>query len=423
MTSNSTVIKAENITKIYNLGEIGTGFFLNDLRRWWSLKRGHEDPFSILGHHQKNFRSSESNTILALDDISFEVKQGEVIGIIGKNGAGKSTILKILSKITKPTRGTITLYGRVASLLEIGTGFHPELTGMENIFLNGAILGMRKNEIKTCLEEIIDFSGVEKYIHTPVKRFSSGMRVRLGFAVAAHLRSDILVVDEVLAVGDAEFQRKAIGRMKEASVQGGRTVLFVSHNTTSVLGLCSKAIYLDRGKITMIGEPSETIQKYLSQSIKTENKLNLSESINLRGNNDIKIGDVLVNKGKNSVVLNTDSTRISLQILTKDNIKGKCEIAGRIRDSNGLYLHYFGSKLKSMLFNIQQEETWIHVTFNNLPFNEGTYLFDFEIKISGIILYRSASSVEIFIKDNDFYNTGVIWNRGKVLIEQEWSQS
>ncbi|MEX0635287.1 MAG: ABC transporter ATP-binding protein, partial [Ferruginibacter sp.] len=223
-----TVLKVENVSKLYRLGELGTGTVSHDLNRWWSKVRGKEDPYAIVGQVNDRSQKAESDYVWALKDINFEVEQGEVLGIIGRNGAGKSTLLKILSQITSPTTGTIKTKGRIASLLEVGTGMHPEMTARENIYLNGAILGMTKKEIASKFDEIVDFSGCTMFVDTPLKRFSSGMRVRLGFAVAAFLEPEILIVDEVLAVGDAEFQKKAIGKMKDISAGGGRTVLFVS---------------------------------------------------------------------------------------------------------------------------------------------------------------------------------------------------
>ena len=226
----STVIKVESLSKQYRLGQVGTGALSHDINRAWHRLRGKEDPYLRIGETNDRSTTGGSDYVWALKDINFEVHQGEVLGIIGRNGAGKSTLLKILSRTTAPTTGSIKVKGRIASLLEVGTGFHPELSGRDNIFLNGAILGMTRQEIKSKFDEIVDFAGVERYIDTPVKRYSSGMYVRLAFAVAAHLEPEILVVDEVLALGDAEFQKKALGKMKDVSENEGRTVLFVSHN-------------------------------------------------------------------------------------------------------------------------------------------------------------------------------------------------
>jgi lipopolysaccharide transport system ATP-binding protein len=240
-------IKAENISKQYRLGEVGTGTLSHDLNRFWSKIRGKEDPYLKIGDSNDRTAKGTSEYVWSLKDINFEIQQGEAVGIIGKNGAGKSTLLKLLSKVTKPTTGNFKVNGRIASLLEVGTGFNPEMTGRENIYLNGAILGMRRAEITRKFDEIVEFSGVERYIDTPVKRYSSGMYVRLAFAVAAHLESEILIVDEVLAVGDAEFQKKCLGKMGDVSKGEGRTVLFVSHNMSAIQNLCDTGIVLTNG--------------------------------------------------------------------------------------------------------------------------------------------------------------------------------
>jgi lipopolysaccharide transport system ATP-binding protein len=258
------VIRAENISKLYQLGEISTGTLSRDLHRWWAGVRGKDDPYRKIGQANDRSTKGTSDFVWALQDISFEVKQGEILGIIGRNGAGKSTLLKILSRVTKPTTGRIRVKGRMASLLEVGTGFHPELTGRENIFLNGAILGMRKSEIQSKLDEIVDFAGVERYLDTPVKRYSSGMYVRLAFAVAAHLEPEILVVDEVLAVGDGEFQKKCLGKMKDVSEQEGRTVLFVSHDLSAISTLTNVALLMRNGQVSFQGPTSKAITNYLS---------------------------------------------------------------------------------------------------------------------------------------------------------------
>ena len=263
----NTVLQIKNISKMYRLGVVNSTTLSDDVKRLWFMLRGKEDPLLKIG--EENNQSKEGGKyIWALDDVNLEIREGEVVGIIGKNGAGKSTLLKLLSKVTRPTKGKIISKGKTASLLEVGTGFHQELTGRENIFLNGAILGMTKKEIASKIDEIIDFSGCKRYIDTPVKRYSSGMFVRLAFAVAAHLEPDILIVDEVLAVGDAEFQKKAIGKMKDISKEGGRTVLFVSHNMTSIKALCSRAVLLEKGKLIKDGSPEEVINYYLNSSTK-----------------------------------------------------------------------------------------------------------------------------------------------------------
>lgn len=257
-------IEFENVGKQYRLGLVSTGTISHDLNRWWTMNvLRKEDPYLKIGETNDRSHKGESEYVWALKDINFKVEQGDVVGIIGKNGAGKSTLLKLLSRVTAPTTGRIIANGRIASLLEVGTGFHPEMTGRENIYMNGAIMGMTKQEITRKLDEIIDFSGCERYIDTPVKRYSSGMTVRLGFAIAAHLDPEILVVDEVLAVGDAEFQKKAIGKMKDVSQGGGRTVLFVSHNMAAVKSLCKHGILLDNGMIKDAGDVETVVGHYL----------------------------------------------------------------------------------------------------------------------------------------------------------------
>lgn len=261
------VIKFEHVGKLYRLGTVGTGTLSHDLRRWWITSvRGKEDPYLKIGETNDRSKKGTSDYVYALKDIDFEVQQGDVIGIIGKNGAGKSTLLKLLSRVTCPTTGKIYTRGRIASLLEVGTGFHPELTGRENIYMNGSILGMKKWEIDRSLDEIVDFSGCERYLDTPVKRYSSGMTVRLGFAIAAHLNPEILVVDEVLAVGDAEFQKKAIGKMQDVSQGQGRTVLFVSHNMESIRALCKTGLLLKNGIMDYTGDILDTIYNYIKSN-------------------------------------------------------------------------------------------------------------------------------------------------------------
>lgn len=261
-------IEFNNVGKQYRLGRVGTGTLSHDLNRWWQTTvLGKEDPYLKIGEVNDRSKKGTSDYVWALKDISFKVEQGDVVGIIGKNGAGKSTLLKLLSHITAPTTGEIRYRGRIASLLEVGTGFHPEMTARENIYMNGSIMGMTRHEITGKLDEIVDFAGIERYLDTPVKRFSSGMTVRLGFAVAAFLEPEILVVDEVLAVGDAEFQKKAIGKMKDVSSSGGRTVLFVSHNMAAVRTLCNNGIVLKNGMIDYVGTSENCVDYYLNNNI------------------------------------------------------------------------------------------------------------------------------------------------------------
>jgi lipopolysaccharide transport system ATP-binding protein len=263
---SDVVIRVENLTKEYRLGTINHGTLAQDLQSWWARLRSKEDPNSLITSPVIHHNAQLNPHFLALDSVSFEVKRGEAVGIIGRNGAGKSTLLKILSRVTAPTKGEVKIRGRVASLLEVGTGFHAELTGRENIFLNGAILGMRRTEISRKLDEIVAFAEVEKFIDTPVKRYSSGMYVRLAFAVAAHLEPEILIIDEVLAVGDAQFQKKCLGKMGDVATKEGRTILFVSHNMSAIADLCAKAIYLESGMIKKFGSTDAVIPMYLESS-------------------------------------------------------------------------------------------------------------------------------------------------------------
>jgi len=313
-----TVISVENLSKCYRLGVIGTGTFHGDLDRWLAKWRGKPDPYQIIGQADHGNRQGE--TLWALKDISFQVQQGEALGIIGRNGAGKSTLLKILSQVTAPTSGTVRVKGRIASLLEVGTGFHPELTGRENIYLNGAIMGMNRAEVANKFDEIVDFSGVDQFIDTPVKRYSSGMYVRLAFAVAAHLEPEILVVDEVLAVGDIEFQKKCLGKMGDVAKEG-RTVLFVSHNMVAVASLCSKGLLIDGGKIEQAGEADFVISKYLGK-YETKAEYRSSRSPTIKN----KLGIVRASLLKNNVISDTfySSENLTLQIEceVKESIKG-----------------------------------------------------------------------------------------------------
>lgn len=296
------VIQIENVSKLYKLGFYGADTFRDEVLNFFARLRGKPAVNSIVGAtNNLADKDTDSDLVWALKDINLTINQGDIVGIIGKNGAGKSTLLKILSKITTPTTGSIKIRGRIASLLEVGTGMHQELTGRENIFLNGAILGMTKQEIKSQLDEIIDFAGIARYIDTPIKRYSSGMRVRLGFAIAAHLDPEILIVDEVLAVGDAEFQKRAIGKMQDISKGEGRTVLFVSHNMGSIKNLCKRGVLLKNGMIDSIGDTESIVQKYLSSNISSQNT-KISERTDRKGNGKIKVIDIVIRNADNQVI-------------------------------------------------------------------------------------------------------------------------
>ena len=313
-----TAIEFNHVGKQYRLGLVSTGTISHDLNRWWQtaiLRK--EDPYLKIGSVNDRTAKADSDYVWALRDIDFKVEQGDVVGIIGKNGAGKSTLLKLLSKVTGPTVGTIRARGRIASLLEVGTGFHQEMTGRENIFMNGAILGMTKAEIAAKLDEIVDFSGCERYLDTPVKRYSSGMMVRLGFAVAAHLDPEILVVDEVLAVGDAEFQKKAIGKMQDVSRGEGRTVLFVSHNMASVKSLCKSGLLLENGMVKFRGSIQDTIEHYLSGKVQLYD--NLMDRFEGKTLPQMYVEDVLFTTGLGTPIDNTLSgEKINIEIQNKN---------------------------------------------------------------------------------------------------------
>lgn len=344
---DSTVIKFENVGKQYRLGVIGTGTLSQDLNRWWAKIRGKDDPFMKIGEENDRTQKGNSRFVWALRDINFKVEQGDVVGIIGKNGAGKSTLLKILSRVTSPTTGDIKIKGRIASLLEVGTGFHPEMTGRENIFMNGSIMGMTKAEIRSKFDEIVDFAGVTKYVDTPVKRYSSGMMVRLGFAIAAHLEPEILVVDEVLAVGDAEFQKKAIGKMQDVSKGEGRTVLFVSHNMAAVRSLCTKGVLLKNGSIDYIGSISNTLDRYL----KNEENLKKERIIdNIKWTkNTLKITSIKINNTEEAFsIIKSNQKEIHIYIEGETSEDMTYDLAVTFKSKDGLPFatfakgHYMG---------------------------------------------------------------------------------
>lgn len=297
--SRETVIKVEDVSKQYRLGQVGSGTLSHDLKRWWALARGKEDPFLKVGVENERTKSATSDYTWALRDVNFQLNQGETLGVIGRNGAGKSTLLKLLSRVTSPTTGSIKVKGRIASLLEVGTGFHPELTGRENIFMNGAILGMTRREIKSKFDEIVDFAGVAMYIDTPVKRYSSGMYVRLAFGVAAHLEPEILIVDEVLAVGDAEFQKKCLGKMGDVASHG-RTIIFVSHNMQAVQSLCKTSMYMRAGRMVEIGPTDRVVNTYLNKEVQNCEHRKWDLNTDAPGNDKVNItGAELINNKQN----------------------------------------------------------------------------------------------------------------------------
>jgi lipopolysaccharide transport system ATP-binding protein len=356
---SNTIIRVEDLGKLYRLGEIGTGTISHDLNRWWARLRGKEDPFAKIGETNDRTQRGDSEYVWALKDVNFEVKQGEVMGIIGRNGAGKSTLLKILSKVTTPSTGSIKIKGRIASLLEVGTGFHPELTGRENIFLNGAILGMTKEEIRKKFDEIVDFAGVERYIDTPVKRYSSGMYVRLAFAVAAFLEPEILIVDEVLAVGDAEFQKKCLGRMKDVSTNEGRTVLFVSHNLASLKAICQSGLLLKNGRVSLV----DTIWNVADEYVKSSTKgAVLLENIDYF-TDDIQIRSLTIN-GSELSSFEIRSKQLTIEVEVELKIKTQFDIELHLKDQDVIVATFAG------------------FTIHELPTLElGIYRFEFNVSL------------------------------------------
>ncbi len=369
------ILKAENISKQYRLGEVGTGTLSHDLNRWWHKIRGKENPYLKIGEANDRSKKGDSDYVWALQDINFEVKRGEVLGIIGKNGAGKSTLLKILSKVTAPTTGSIKSRGRIASLLEVGTGFNGEMTGRENIFLNGAILGMTKKEITSKLDEIIEFSGCERYIDTPVKRYSSGMTVRLAFAVAAFLEPEILVIDEVLAVGDAEFQKKAIGKMQDISKGEGRTVLFVSHNMAAVKSLCTRGLVLEHGKVKLVSNIEKAVSYYLSGD---------SEIMNQRifgldcETNEFKLEKISINSlGKNILdpLLENEEIELKTIITLKENQTNNYHVTYHLYNEMGEALFSFSNVAEAESLKYGYNE--LTCTFPASFFQSGQYFLSF----------------------------------------------
>lgn len=393
-------IKFENISKQYRLGLVSTQTLSHDFNRWFQTNiRGKEDPYLKIGEVNDRAHKGESDYVWALKDINFEVQQGDVLGIIGKNGAGKSTLLKILSKVTAPSTGTIKAAGRIASLLEVGTGFHPEMTGRENIYMNGAIMGMTKAEITRKLDEIVDFSGVERYIDTPAKRYSSGMTVRLGFAIAAHLEPEILVVDEVLAVGDAEFQKKAIGKMQDVSRGEGRTVLFVSHNMGAVEALCTKGVVLENGTIVYSGGAKESIDNYLESNI--DYKIKIIEKAEYFIN-DIELSDITVNgSDNNNINVNPEENVISIEITGVLLSEMEMEIEMFLFDLRGILLGVFSPGHKSGITpNYKAGNFKLNYSFE-LPKNmsKGEFYFDIELNqpsIRNLVVIRRNLIVNSF---------------------------
>ena len=414
------ILKAENISKQYRLGTVGTGTLRDDLKRNWARLLGKEDPFLKVGAVNDRSQQSTEDYVWALRDINFEVEQGEVLGIIGKNGAGKSTLLKILSRVTAPSTGVIKSRGRIASLLEVGTGFHHELTGRENIYLNGAILGMQKAEITRKLDEIIAFSGCERYIDTPTKRYSSGMTVRLAFAVAAHLEPEILVVDEVLAVGDAEFQRKAIGKMQDISQGEGRTVLFVSHNMASVRSLCTRGLLLENGGITLDGDIDTIVNDYLKL---TTTEFNLKQRTDRSGNGKIKVNNAQFLNSSDEVVQVISSgdylkMRVSFDV-NEENIEHLI-FGFSISDTHGNLKAMTVTDEMALNINNLIDRRYIDVEFTRLPLRGGSYTIQLVFSENNTSVKNHLDVIDnamnLKVLEGDFFRTGKINRRYDAMV-------
>lgn len=421
----STAIKIENLSKQYRLGLVGTNTLHGDIKHWWAKMRGREKDLYKIGEENKLSEAS-GEYVWALRDINLEVQQGEVLGIIGKNGAGKSTLLKILSQVTGPTTGSIKVKGRIASLLEVGTGFHGELTGRENIFLNGAILGMKRHEIIRKFDEIVDFAGVAKYIDTPVKRYSSGMYVRLAFAVAAFLEPEILVVDEVLAVGDAEFQKKAIGKMQDVSTNEGRTVLFVSHNMASVQALCSTGIMVTNGSISYRGSIKDTVEKYSATNIKLSTT-SLGIRTDRRGDQKIKFSKVAIINEKDVRVSSVPSggyliIRVWYRLLSNEVFKN-CRASVSLAKRNDSPLIILSSELVNSTSQLISSSGYIDFKINRLPLSQGMYQLNFFIESMSNIHDWINNAATLEVESGTFYHTGKScpagWDGKTVLIDHE----
>ena len=410
------VIKAENLSKAYQLGDFGTGTISRDLERFWARARGKEDPFLKIGEVNDRTTKGSSDVVWSLKDLDFQIERGDAVGIIGRNGAGKSTLLKILSRVTSPTTGTVKIKGRVASLLEVGTGFHPELTGRENIFLNGAILGMRKAEIKRKFDEVVDFSGVERYIDTPVKRYSSGMYVRLAFAVAAHLEAEILIIDEVLAVGDAEFQKKCLGKMGEVSRGEGRTVLFVSHNMGAIKNLCNNVIILNNGSIYLNSNVNDGVRAYTQISTENRGTHYISENPDKQF---IEVG-IEGSQGKRKSSFGFDEEiNVRMQFRVQESFRG-ANIGIKVLDSLDRCIFTSEKKISDIVPSATEAVALIDIPPHLLT--PGGYKLSFGIhepNVQIIELVTDAINFEILETGSDFYQfSGADY--GCVFVDCRW---
>jgi lipopolysaccharide transport system ATP-binding protein len=422
-------IQIDHLSKQYRLGVISGTRLVDDVNRWWAKLRGKPDPFSKIGQPTTGNGDSEngnaSDELWALKDVSLEVKQGEVLGIIGRNGAGKSTLLKVLSRVTAPTTGEVRVKGRIASLLEVGTGFHPELTGRENIFLNGAILGMTRAEIREKFDEIVTFSEVEKFIDTPVKRYSSGMYVRLAFGVAAHLEPEILVIDEVLAVGDAAFQKKCLGKMEDVAKQG-RTVLFVSHNMAAIQNLCQRAVLIDQGKLENDGQARSVINAYVER-IFDLTTTSLIDRTDRRGLGDILVSAVeFLSHDGNQIPHATSGEELVIRLHYQSRVTEvfkNCRVSVAIYKEERVYFLMSTELVNKARLDLKGSG-YIDFVVPELPLSQGSYYLVLFIESNHVIQDWIVGGAKLSVIDGDFYGTGKNYPRGwqgaSVLVKHSW---
>lgn len=419
---SDTVISVENLSKTYNLGVIGTGTFFGDVNRWWAKRRGKPDPYAKIGEADHGNR--EGKTLWALRDVTFGVKQGEAIGIIGRNGAGKSTLLKILSRVTAPTFGVVKAKGRVASLLEVGTGFHPELTGRENVFLNGAIMGMSRPEVRRKFDEIVDFSGVAKFIDTPVKRYSSGMYVRLAFAVAAHLEPEILVVDEVLAVGDAEFQKKCLGKMGDVASKG-RTVLFVSHNLAAITNLCQRAILIEKGSITFSGEAEDVVFQYMNSNRNSGSSKSIFQGLQINEQPKFNSIDVINAKGEHvDTVFSGEDVFVELGYAsTRTEPLEQVSVSLIASNEFGENMFCCWSDLVTSKFSNLPPTGKLVCRIPKLPLIPGNYHLSFNLVVETKTTDKLSQACELTVVEGNYFRTGKLPPRklGSFYVEHDWT--
>ncbi len=417
---SDTVIKVENISKEYRLGVISHGTLYRDLQSWSAKMLGRDDPNAKIA---SSTRQHQNKSFKALDDINFDVKRGEVLGIIGRNGAGKSTLLKIISRVTAPSSGVIKIKGRVASLLEIGTGFHPELTGRENVYLNGAIMGMDKAEISRKFNEIVDFSGVEQFIDTPVKRYSSGMYVRLAFAVAAHLEPEILVIDEVLAVGDAEFQKKCLGKMDDVAKEG-RTVLFVSHNMAAIRNLCSRSILIEHGALEKTGSPDQVIFQYLKKNLSASNNgyVDLANIIRSSGTQKGAIKRAWIEDETNNIISSFPmGAKIKICFYFESNIKPEYGVGVSDNYGNQIFAGGSVSVKKEGSPSTPVQRGTVVFEYDVFPVAPGIYNTSFGLNDMGNTVDLIENAMQFEVSENDYFGNGktYVGRYGMVFVENK----